>query len=139
MTRHRQPRLKVSAQSVKQFKGNLKTLFRRGRGQSLSRVIAEAMPVLRGWIHYFRLAETKGVFEDLDGGLRRKLRAIVWRPWKHPKTRKRKLMQRGIDEHSAWQSAGNGRGPWWNVGASHMNQAWPASTFRQLGLTPLIE
>ena len=40
MTHHRQPRLKVSAQSVKRFKGNLKALFRRGRGYSLARVIA---------------------------------------------------------------------------------------------------
>ena len=61
------------------------------------------MPVLRGWIHYFRLAETKSVFEALDGWLRRKLRAI--------------------NEHKAWQSADNGRGPWWNAGAGHMNQA----------------
>ena len=97
------------------------------------------MPVLRGWIHYFRLAETKGVFEDLDGWLRRRLRAIVWRQWKHPRTRKRKLMQRGIDEHRAWKSAGNDRGPWWNAGASHMNQACPTSYLRKLGLTPIGE
>ena len=139
MTHHRQPRLKVSAQSVKRFKGNLKALFRRGRGQSLSQTIAQAMLVLRGWIHYFRLAETKGVFDALDGWLRRKLRAIVWRQWKHPSTRKRNLMQRGIDEYRAWKAAGNGRGPWCNAGASHMNQACPTSLFRQLGLTPLIE
>ncbi len=28
---------------------------------------------LRGWIAYFRLAEVKGIFEDLDGWIRRKL------------------------------------------------------------------
>ena len=61
MTRHRQPRLQVSAQSVERFKGNLKALFRRGRGRSLSENIAQAMAVLRGWIHYFRPTETKGV------------------------------------------------------------------------------
>ena len=139
MTHHRQPRLKVSAQSVKRFKGNLKASFRRGRGYSLARVIAEVTPVPRGWSQYFRLAETKGIFEDLDGWFRRKLRAILWRQWKRPKTRKRKLMQRGIDEHRAWKSAGNGRGPWWNAGASHMNQAYPTSYFRKLGLTPIGE
>ena len=139
MTHHRQPRLKVSAQSVKRFKGNLKASFRRGRGYSLARVIAEVTPVLRGWIQYFRLAETKGIFEDLDGWFRRRLRAILWRQWKRPKTRKRKLMQRGIDEQRAWKSAGNGRGPWWNAGASHMNQAYPTSYFRKLGLTPIGE
>ncbi|MCH7777394.1 MAG: hypothetical protein IH878_12775, partial [Gemmatimonadetes bacterium] len=40
----------------------------------------------------FRLAQTKGVFEDLDGWFRRKLRAILWRQWKRPRTRARKLM-----------------------------------------------
>jgi hypothetical protein len=48
-------------------------------------------------------------------------------------------MQRGIDEARAWKSAGNGRGPWWNAGASHMNQAYPTSYFRNLGSTPMIE
>ncbi len=48
-------------------------------------------------------------------------------------------MQRGIDEARAWKSAGNGRGPWWNAGASHMNQAYPTSYFRKIGLTPMIE
>ena len=48
-------------------------------------------------------------------------------------------MQRGIDEQRAWKSAGNGRGPWWNAGTSHMDQAYPTSYFRKLGLTPIGE
>jgi RNA-directed DNA polymerase len=139
MTHHRKPRLKVAASSVVRFKAKLRSVFRRGRGRSLAKVIEEAAPILRGWITYFRLAETRGVFEDLDGWFRRKLRAILWRQWKRPRTRKRKLMQRGIDEARAWKSAGNGRGPWWNAGASHMNQAYPTSYFRNLGSTPMIE
>jgi RNA-directed DNA polymerase len=139
MTRHRKPRLKVAAGSVARFKANLRALLRRGRGRSLARVIKEATPILRGWINYFRLAETKGVFEDLDGWFRRKLRTILWRQWKRPKTRMRKLMQQGIGEVRAWKSAGNGRGPWWNAGASHMNHAYPTAYFRNLGLIPLIE
>ncbi len=139
MTAHMRPRLKVAASSVARFKGNLRALFRRGRGRSLARVIEEATPSLRGWMNYFRLAETKGVFEDLDGWFRRKLRAILWRQWKRPRTRARKMRQRGIEEARAWKSAYNGHGPWWNAGASHMNQAFPTAYFRSLGLTPLIE
>ncbi len=139
MTHHMKPRLKVAASSVARFKANLRALFRRGRGRSMARVIEEAMPVLRGWITYFRLAETKGVFEDLDGWFRRKLRAILWRQWNRPRTRARKLRQRGLDEARAWMSAYNGHGPWSNAGASHMNQAYPMSYFRSLGLTPLID
>ena len=139
MTNHVKPRLKVAATSVVRFKGKLRDMLRRGRGRSIAKVITEATPVLRGWTTYFRLAETKGVFEDMDGWFRRKLRAILWRQWKRPRTRQRKLMQRGIGEARAWKSAYNGRGPWWNAGASHMNQAYPTSCFRNLGLTPIIE
>jgi RNA-directed DNA polymerase len=41
-------------------------MFRRWRGRSLARGIKEATPILRDWINYFRLAETKGVFESLE-------------------------------------------------------------------------
>ena len=105
------------------LKDRLREVFRRGRGRSLATVIDRATPILRGWIAYFRLSQVKGVFEELDGWLRRKLRVILWRQWKWPRTRIRKLLQRGLDRHWAWRSAMNGRGPWWNAGANHMNRA----------------
>ncbi|MDZ4186222.1 MAG: hypothetical protein U1D97_14760 [Desulfuromonadales bacterium] len=58
--------------------------------------------------------------------------------WKRPFTRARKLMQRGLTEERAWRSAQNGRGPWWNSGASHMNAAFTQSYFRKLGLISLL-
>jgi hypothetical protein len=33
----------------------------------------------------------------------------------------------------------NGRGPWWNAGASHLNAALPTAYFRKLGLISLME
>jgi hypothetical protein len=81
MTFHKKPRLKVAESSVKRLKAKLRQVFRRGRGRSLKRVIEESTPKLRGWIAYFRLAEVKGIFEDLDGWVRRKLRCILWRQW----------------------------------------------------------
>jgi len=112
MTFHQKPRLKVAESSAKRFKAHLREVFRRGRGRSLKRVIEEATPKLRGWTAYFRLAEVKGVFEALDGWIRRKLRCLVWRQWKRPFTRARNLMRRGLTEQRAWRSATNGRGPW---------------------------
>ena len=32
---------------------------------------------------------------------------------------------------------GNGRGPWWNAGALHMNEAFPKIYFEDLGLVSL--
>ena len=39
------------------------------------------------------------------------------------------MIQRGLPRERAWQSAGNGRGSWWNSGASHMNEAFPIRYF----------
>jgi len=139
MTFHKQPRLKVAPASVKRFKCKLKALFRAGRGRNLARFIGELTPVLRGWVSYFRLAKVKGVFGELDGWIRRKLRCILWRQWKRTWTRARNLMRRGLGEVRAWSSATNGRGPWWNSGASHMNAAYPKRYFDKLGLVSLLD
>lgn len=138
-TMHYQPKLKVARESVKRFKGRLREMFRRGRGRSLGRVISELRPVLRGWVSYFRKSQVRITFEELDQWIRRKLRTILWRQWKRPRTRVNNLMQRGLTQERARASAMNGRGPWWNAGASHMNQAVPTRYLSQLGLLSLIQ
>jgi RNA-directed DNA polymerase len=138
MTAHKQPRLRVAAKSVKRLRSKLRTTLRQGRGRTLASTVRTLTPILRGWLQYFRLTEAKGVFEELDGWMRRKLRCVLWRQWKRPRTRLKRLMQRGLDPERAWRSAYNGRGPWWNAGASHMNDAYRAAFFTQLGLPSLI-
>ena len=139
MTWHQQPRLKVAGTSIQRLKAKVRTIFREGRGRSLSQVIKDLNSLLRGWMQYFRLAETKGIFEELDGWLRRKLRCLLWRQWKRSFTRARNLMKRGLDKLRAWKSATNGHGAWWNAGASHMNEAFPKSYFDRLGLVSLLD
>ena len=139
VTTHRQPKLKVAPTSVKRLKEKLRTLFRRGRGRSLYHVCRELGPIIRGWVAYYRLSEVKASFETLDKWLRRKLRCILWRQWKNPRTRAKKLVKRGIERVRAYASAFNGRGPWWNAGGSHMNQAIPTSYLRGTGLLSLID
>ena len=139
VTVERTTRLRVSPESVKRLKAKLKPLLRRGRGASLARTCGELAPILRGWTAYYRKVETKVSFEVLDEWIRRKLRVIYWRQWKRGKTRYRELVRRGIDPERARLSAGNGRGPWWNAGASHMNQAIPTRTLRRLGLLSLLD
>jgi RNA-directed DNA polymerase len=139
-TTQREARLKVASGAVQRLKEKLREIFRRGRGRNLNRLIEGALtPLLRGWMNYFRLAEVKGIFEELDSWIRRKLRGLIWRRWKRPATRARKLMQRGLEKAQALKSAANGRGPWWNAGAAHMNAAFPKSYFDRCGLLSLLE
>ena len=138
VTSHRKAKLRVAPASVERFKGKVKASMHRGRGRNLGRFIKEELnPILNGWAGYFKAAETKGIFEELDGWVRRRLRNILWRQWKRPPTRRRKLMELGLDPETAKASASNGRGPWWNSGASHMNRALPRKHFDRLGLVNL--
>ncbi|MGC9966300.1 MAG: group II intron reverse transcriptase/maturase [Syntrophobacteraceae bacterium] len=139
MTFHRQPRLKAAPAVVDRLKAKLRGLFRAGRGRNIRTQIKELTPVLRGWVNYFRLAEVKGIFEELDGWVRRRLRCILWRQWKRTYTRAKNLMKYGLDKDRALKSAMNGRGSWWNSGASHMNQCFPKRFFDRLGLVSLLD
>ena len=139
MTWHIKPRLKVAKSSIQRLKKTLKENFRRGRGQNLSQLAQELRPKLRGWINFFQLSEVKNVFEGLDSWLRRKMRCILWRQWKRPKTRAANLIKRGLSKERSWKSVLNGRGPWWNSGTPHMNQAIPKAYFDNLGLMSLLE
>jgi RNA-directed DNA polymerase len=138
-THHHQPKFKVSPESVKRFKGRLREELRKARGRNVRTVLAKLQPVLIGWVSYYRKSEVKKTFEELDQWLRRKLRAIYWRQWKRRHKRARELIRLGIDRVRAWVSVSNGHGPWWNAGASHMNQALPTRYFTQLGLISLVQ
>ena len=135
----RAPRLKAAKQAVKRLKTSLREIFRKGAGRSISKVIEELSPKLRGWSNYFKLAEVKNIFESLDDWIRRKLRRIIWKQWKRPYTRAKNLMKRGLDEKRALKSATNGRGTWWNAGASHMHEAFKKSYFDKMGLVSLLD
>ena len=139
-TFHKESRIKVASQAVKWFKNKVRERIRQGKGRNVIRFIREDFnPLLRGWIHYFRLAEVRGVFEELDGWIRRKLRCMLWRQWKRSRTRHRKLIERNIVEERSRMSSFNGRGAWWNSGASHMNEAFPKQYFDQCGLVCLLD
>jgi RNA-directed DNA polymerase len=135
----KEPRLKPAKQSIERLKAKVKTICKKGRGRNIRRIVAELTLALRGWVNYFKLSTVKGIFNELDQWIRRRLRDIIWRQWKRPRTRFRNLVKLGLDEERAAKSAWNGRGAWWNAGASHTNQALPISFFEKQGLLSLYE
>ncbi len=136
---HKAPKLRIAPSSLQRLEGKIREVLQGARGRSLSHTVSELNPILRGWAAYFKLTETKRALEEVDGWLRRKLRCILWRQWKRPYTRGKKLMQAGLTEERAFRSAFNQRGPWWNSGASHMNQAFRKAYFDRLGLVSLLD
>jgi RNA-directed DNA polymerase len=137
-TAARETRLRIAPESVRRLMQRVRERLHSGRGQSLTHTIEDLNPLLRGWIGYFQLTQSKAILEELDGWVRRRLRCLLWRQWKRPQTRGRKLCALGLGPARAWCSAMNGRGPWWNAGASHLNHALPAASFTRLGLVSLL-
>ena len=139
LTRHKSPKLKIAPASLKRLDDKIREVLQGARGRSLTTVITELTPILRGWMAYFKLTETKRALEEMDGWIRRKLRCILWRQRKRPFPRAKNLMRAGLTEARAFRSAFTQRGPWWNSGASHMNQGFPKSFFDRLGLVSLLD
>jgi RNA-directed DNA polymerase len=139
VTTHRQPKLRVSPPSVARLKDKLRPLLRAGRGQRLSDLCVKLAPIIRGWAAYYRLAEVKAAFEELDQWLRRKLRCLLWRQWKRWPTRIRELRRRGVEIVRAVYSAMNGHGPWWNAGSLPMRQAVSNRWLQSQGLLSLLD
>ena len=138
-TGHLDAKLKVARRSVQRLKDKLRATLRAARGRRLSDTIETLIPIIRGWTAYYRLSRVVNVFEELDQWLRRRLRVILWRQWRRNRTRFDELRRRGLTAERARAGASNGRGPWWNAGASHMHTAVPGSTLRQLGLVSFVE
>ena len=139
VTWHQQVRLKIADSSLKRLKDKVREIVVGNASRKLAGAIEALNPVLRGWTSYFRLIEVKRVLENLDSWIRRKLRCLLWRQWKRPATRNKRLQARGLDGTRAWRSASNGRGPWWNAGASHMRAAYPKRVFDQMGLVSVLD
>ncbi|HIE1652656.1 TPA: group II intron reverse transcriptase/maturase [Burkholderia cenocepacia] len=139
VTVHRQAKLRIAPESLQRLTARVRELVRPGSGRNLSDTLAVLNPVLRGWMGYFRWTEGKRVLEELDGWIRRRLRCLLWRQAKVPRSRVKMLCRQGLSEERACKSAYNGRGPWWNAGALHARAAFPKSYFDAMGLVSLLD
>lgn len=131
-------KIRIATPSMLRLKESVRQLCAQGRGRSLPHTIEKLNPVLRGWMNYFSLTQSRRPIEELDAWIRRRLRCLVWRQWKRPKTRESKMRAHGLEAQRAWKSSVNGRGPWWNAAAKHMIAALPPKYFTQLGLVSLV-
>jgi RNA-directed DNA polymerase len=131
--------LRVSNQATAKFKDKIRELTKRNKGTSLEIVIFKLNQYLNGWISYFRLSASKGVFRELDSWIRRKLRCFRIKQRKRAYPIYKYLVTLGISMHDAWKLATSSKG-WWQL--SHnpiINRAMPNTWFKNLGLVNLEE
>lgn len=138
-TEETKPRTRIAPKSLEKLKGKLKPIWKRGRGQSLKMTIKELNQILVGWISYYRLTELKWPLKKLDSWIRRRIRVLIWRHWKTPKTRLRNLLERGVPIYVAKPNAYANAGPWKSAALPGMHMAFPNKTLYRWGLKSLLD
>ena len=125
---------RIAPKAIARFKRKVRELTRRTRGMSLEQMTKELADYLRGWKAYFGFCQTPSVLGTLDQWLWRRLRAVIWKPFKRGTMRYRKLWERGVKRDLAAHAAGNSRGPWRIANSPAMSIAFPAAYFDSIGL-----
>jgi RNA-directed DNA polymerase len=127
---------KVAAKPMATFKQRIRQLTRRNGGSSLQDVVDRLRPYVLGWKAYFRLAQTPGIWRELDQWLRHRLRAIQLKQWKRGSTIYRELMALGAKPETARQVAANSR-RWWRNSGMLLNATLTLKWSDRLGLPRL--
>ena len=131
------PQRRIAPKALKRFKEKVRELTRRTRGVDAKRMVRELTIYLRGWIGYFGFCETWWELRDLDGWVRRRLRAVAWKQWKHGPTRCRELMRRGVPRADAVHAAWRYHNPWRASRTIPLHLALPNKLWDRLGLIRL--
>lgn len=130
-------RLRIAKKALAAMKDRVRQLTSRARGRTLQAIAKELSAYLRGWKQYFRLDELPKTFVDLDGWIRRRLRAVQLNQWRTRGRIFRQLRARGVPERPAGAAALHGQ-RWWRI-AQHgaLHAAMPTRYFDEIGLLRL--
>jgi group II intron reverse transcriptase/maturase len=126
----------VAYKAIATFKKCIRQITRRSSGRSLTEVVEELRRYMLGWKAYFKLAQTPGIFQQLDEWLRHRLRALQLKHWRRGTTVYRELRKMGASELQAAKVAANAR-RWWHNSRLEMNRLMPISHFDSIGVPRL--
>lgn len=131
-------KLRVSSKSIARFKMRVRELTSRSNGWGMERRIVALNRFIRGWAQYYRLAEARSIFEDLDGWLLRRLRQCQWKQWKRVRTRFRELRALKLQEWHVRELAFS-RKAYWRIAGGPLNSAMPRTYWKARGMIGLRE
>lgn len=133
-------KIMIHESRVKRLKDKIRDLTKRMRGSKVTDSIKKLiMPIVRGWANYFKITEVKGIFTELDGWIRRKIRGVLWRQWKKPTTRVRQLKAYGLKEETARKCGTSSKGSWRMAKNSGLHKALSNEVIKTMGYTPMME
>ena len=114
--------VRIHERSWKKAKDNLRKLTSRSKCGSIVKAMKRIEVYMRGWLNYYSIADMKNSIEALNGWLYRRIRMCIWKQWKLPKTRKRKLIGLGMPEWVACEGAYSRKSYWRMAGSGVLNR-----------------
>lgn len=131
------PKIRIAKESVKRIKTKIREITSRKKPYTMEYRIKKLNQYLIGWCGYFALADTPSVFKIFDSWIRRRLRMCMWKEWKLPRTKVRKLRNFGVPKGKAYEW-GNTRKSYWRVSNSPiLHRALNNSYWNHQGLKSL--
>ena len=105
----------LSERSEKRLRERIQELTPRSAGRSLREIISRINAYLNGWLGHFRVctAAAERTLQGVDAHTRRRLRAIVLKHWKRPRTIARRLISLGVRPETAWRRTYEGKQSTW--------------------------
>ncbi|MCA1678003.1 MAG: group II intron reverse transcriptase/maturase [Actinobacteria bacterium] len=132
----------LSQRTKRNAMARIRELTPRSWGGTLASCIHTINVWLRGWHQFFGIAAACEQFtlRALDAHIRRRLRAILLKHWRRPRTIARNLVKLGAKRRSAWGQVYAGRKSTWALShAPAVDNAMPVKYFTERGLTRLVD
>jgi RNA-directed DNA polymerase len=133
------PKVRVSKQALDKMKTRIRQLTSRKSPMKMEQRIQELNRYLVGWGSYFSLADTPSVFEGLDGWIRRRLRMCIWKQWKNPRTKVKRLQSLGVPRDKAFEWGNSRKGYWRIAGSPILSRVLNNKYWKECGLQSLLE
>ncbi|KTD86723.1 group II intron reverse transcriptase/maturase [Paenibacillus etheri] len=133
----KEPKVRIAKQSLQRAKTRIREITSRKKAMRMEERIQELNRYLMGWQGYFSLADTPSVFKRMDMWIRRRLRMCLWKQWKNPRTKVKRLISLGVPKDIAYEW-GNTRKGYWRIAGSPIlqralnNQYWESNGLKSV-------
>lgn len=134
---NKEPKVRIAKQSLQKAEAKIREITSRRKSMKMEERINELNQYLMGWCGYFSLADTPSTFRNLDSWIRRRLRMCLWKQWKKPKTKIKRLISLGMPKDKAFEW-GNTRKGYWRIAGSPIlqrtldNRYWESNGLKSL-------
>ena len=132
-------RLRIHRKSVAKMKAKIKELTSRSNGWGNARRKEALRQYITGWVNYFKLADMKNLLLKIDEWYRRRIRMVIWKPWKRIRTGVKNLIKLGVKKSKAWEWANTRKSYWHTANSFILKTTITTENLRKAGYVMLSD